>query len=306
MSLINQMLKDLETNKSTKPRDGEAILKKLRSAESEHDPRIMGSWSVVLVAFIGVVLVGVLLFRLASAWHQVRLANSQVAAMQQYLKVQKNAAVPVASTSKKTLSGVGVSSVAIHPTAMSTLSSDFTRATQLLSLGDAFRAKQLLENIVLHKPNFLPARLTLANLAVTQGRFTDAKDILHAGLLLSPHNVELVLLQSRVLASLNDVSGAIALMTSISPPLADHTNYYATLAAFYQRQAAYDNAAQLYHQLVQYDPSEGVWWMGLGIAMESSGHNNAAVEAFQHALNASGLTPEVHAYVTEQLNKLTG
>ncbi len=44
-------------------------------------------------------------------------------------------------------------------------------------------------------------------------------------------------------------------------------------------------------------PANAVWWMGLGIAMEKTGHKGAAVQAYRKATESGSLNPQLQLYV---------
>ncbi len=50
--------------------------------------------------------------------------------------------------------------------------------------------------------------------------------------------------------------------------------------------------------------SDGRWWLGLGLAMESEGRNDQAVAAFLRARQCGNLSRELSALVEQKLRQL--
>lgn len=162
-----------------------------------------------------------------------------------------------------------------------------------------------LEQLLAIKPEHLEAREALATLLVADGRLEEAEPVLKVGLQQMPDYPAFDNLEAHILAHRQDYKTAVALMSRAQPELAKAPEYYAYLAGLYQHDGQYMMAAELYHELLQLDPSNGIWWVGLGLALESSGKNNAALEAFDRAVKMQGLEPNIAAYAKQQIMKLS-
>jgi tetratricopeptide (TPR) repeat protein len=143
------------------------------------------------------------------------------------------------------------------------------------------------------------------SLAVKTAVPQSAMHILHDGLVMMPGYAPFNALEAHALAGQGKTAQAIALLNDAHPDIHSQPDYYAFLAALYQRNKQYMMSAQIYNQLVKTNPSQGVWWMGLGIAFQASEKNNAALEAFQKSLTASGLSPNLQAYIQQQIQRLS-
>ncbi|MGY0562117.1 MAG: hypothetical protein ACW7DQ_01495 [Paraglaciecola chathamensis] len=68
----------------------------------------------------------------------------------------------------------------------------------------------------------------------------------------------------------------------------------------------YAQAQQDYQKLVNAEPQQAKWWLGLGIAQDSSGDKTQAIVSYQKADNEQQLTPQVITFVRQRLNDLVG
>ena len=182
----------------------------------------------------------------------------------------------------------------------------YDNALSFIESGSIKQATLELQDILNKTPNFLVARNTLATLYLQNNDITNANKQIDEGLKLTPKDVTLVTLKARILLNQGDESLALTTLQTISPELKQAPDYYATLAATQQRLGNYAYAAQYYRQLTSDYPGHGVWWLGLGIALQASGQNNDALHAYQRAVNTQSLKPNLLAFARTQINSLAG
>ena len=108
-------------------------------------------------------------------------------------------------------------------------------------------------------------------------------------------NCVLLKLYARALLQLNRDQQAITLLREHAPPVAQDPEYHALLAALYQRAGRYDDAIALYRDLLQRNPHQALWWMGLAMALEASQRPANALSAYQQARSAG---PGRHALMS--------
>jgi len=185
-----------------------------------------------------------------------------------------------------------------------TLEQQYEQALALIAQDDMGSAARQLKQIVQDSPRFEPARQSLVVLLMKQQSYVDALQYVNDGLQLTPDSIDLIMLKARLLVLENQFKEALKILNQISPPLADNLNYYALMAYIQQHLGNYLVAANLYHQLLQHDPNNSSWWLGLGIVLEASNRPNAAVQAYQNALSSGNLNPNVQAFVQTKLNQL--
>ena len=206
------------------------------------------------------------------------------------------AAIDAAALAQSPLPGPGLSS-------RQTAENDYRRALSALQEGRTGEAVAGMEQALVADPRHDAARQTLIGLLLEGGRADDAIYQLRLGLALDARQVALAM----ILARLQVERGGPALETLMRtlPYAAGNGPYQAFLAAVLERAGRHTEAAEYYRLALQAAPQNGLWWMGLGVALQADKQTVPAHDAFAHARAASGLTPELHAFVEHQLLLLT-
>ncbi|WP_321392711.1 tetratricopeptide repeat protein [uncultured Desulfuromusa sp.] len=154
-------------------------------------------------------------------------------------------------------------------------------------------------------PDLLDARLRLVGVLQLQKQLDKAETVLQEGLLLAPDNSGLRKAYARLMLNGQRYSEAIELLQTAPVPLVGKDlEYHALLAALFQESKQFEAARQVYQQLVQIRPQAALWWMGMAISLEQSGHLEQARSAYQKAFNAPGLRPELQKYIQSRLQVL--
>ncbi len=124
------------------------------------------------------------------------------------------------------------------------------------------------------------------------------------GLRLQPGNSRLNNLYARVLAERGEPRDALAVLSNLSPPLAEDPDYHAFRAALLHKTGQYSKAAELYRRLLVVRPKAGVWWMGLAIALESSGDTEQALQAYRKAAGQVDMTVTLNRFVKDRIQQI--
>lgn len=176
-------------------------------------------------------------------------------------------------------------------------------AVRSIQEGQYDRAKEGLMVFLEENPDGHLSRQTLATILMTRNETSAAQQLLEKGLQLTPDFSAFKKLLARILQS-TDTSKAIALLKQRPPYLEDDAEYHELLAALLQLQGDYLEAQVLYEALTQMNPSNGRWWMGLGIALDANGEKQKALFAFQRALKLPTGETRVRHYSQERIIKL--
>jgi MSHA biogenesis protein MshN len=170
-----------------------------------------------------------------------------------------------------------------------------------LSQHNVRRAEQVLQKALVIDPGHGRARELLAGIMIKQGRWIETADLMQQGVQISPGNMVFVKLYARTLMQLNRDKQAIKLMREHAPPLAQDPDFYALLAALYQRQQDHLAAATTYSEILKLRPDTGIWWVGFGISLEAMGKQQEAQQAYSRARKTGSLHGDLARYTDNRL-----
>ncbi|MFS2002061.1 tetratricopeptide repeat protein [Duganella sp. CT11-25] len=179
----------------------------------------------------------------------------------------------------------------------------YRRALSSLQEGRVSTAMADLDRAVEIDPRNDAARQTYISLLLENKRTDDAIRQLRLALGIDPRQPGLAM----VLARLQLEKGGPALQTLMNtlPYAGNSADYRGFVAGVLQREQRHAEAAQHYREALKLSPQSGVWWMGLGISLQAEQHLPEAREAYARARAASGLTPELQAFVDRKLEQLS-
>lgn len=184
------------------------------------------------------------------------------------------------------------------------LSDQYQQALRLSSEGHHEEAIQLLTFILIKNPDYSLARESLASLLIAQGRTNQAEKIISVGLQQRPFYPAYIKLKARILVNSGKINQALAQLQLAPPAITSDPEYYAYIAALYQRQNRYELSERLYEQLLALQPNNATWWMGEGIALENVGKPSLAMNAYIRAARSEGLNPELRIYAESRVRHL--
>lgn len=180
----------------------------------------------------------------------------------------------------------------------------YKNALELSAVGQNTKAIQMLTTLIEKYPEFSQARESLVTLLIESGNMAKAKKILAIGMDIDPTYPPFIQLQAKILVNQGKVNLALDLLQRAAPPIDKNPEYHAFIAALYQQTGQSLLAAKLYEQLLSQHPNKAVWWMGLGIALESQGNMSEAKVAYLRANNSGGLNPESNAFVQSRISSI--
>ena len=181
----------------------------------------------------------------------------------------------------------------------------FQQAYTLYKSGDISRSLKMLNMTLDHDAGHVNARSTLALILSQQGHTELAYSVLNEGLIQYPDQIEWIKMTARLLLNEGKIIEAKNLLAKQTPPLTVNTDYYALKAAILQKLNDHNESARIYRDLLQVNPVNSVWWMGLGISLESMSRYDDALYAYQKAFNDPALTSDSKAFVSQRLTMLS-
>lgn len=175
---------------------------------------------------------------------------------------------------------------------------------RLLQSGRPSIATPRLQAALSALPAYYPARAALAALLINSNRLAEAHTLLAAGLELAPQQATLAKLDGRLLIEQGQLPQARVVLERAAPPVSADPEYYSVLGVLYQRLGLYAQAAQSYRSIVELEPRNGVWWLGLAMALEGTGDTHAARAAYEQAQQTGSLNGAVLQFVQAKLAAL--
>lgn len=140
---------------------------------------------------------------------------------------------------------------------------------------------------------------------LTQNRDDRAAQLLRRHLRRDPDDIALRTRYADILIAEKRYRLALqALQMETSPSVRKHSNYYALVAYARRKLGRHERAARVYRALARNEPREGRWWMGLGLCLDRLERTEAALEAYERALDSSGLDDDVRAFLKQRHKRL--
>ena len=161
-------------------------------------------------------------------------------------------------------------------------------------------AMALLREALQQEPAHANARQLLLSLLVERKQWPEAEAALKEGLELAPMHAPWAAALARIQVERGDASLAWATLQRYMPAGENSADYLGFAGVLLQRLQRPAEAIAYYEAALRLKP-EARWWLGLGVALETSGHAGEAQKAFQSAQTANGLTPEMAALVARRL-----
>ncbi|QYJ70984.1 hypothetical protein K0H59_18495 [Shewanella sp. FJAT-51649] len=178
------------------------------------------------------------------------------------------------------------------------LAADAEKQGQLVKAMDYY-AKALKLDPSLHE-----SRKQLAALHYGQGELAQAAEVLAQGRLLYPQEFEFALLLARVQHAMGETDSALASLAQIPDSHSLARQKWLAQTDLAQKQGQYLLVEQAYRKLLQQEPQQGKWWMGLAYALDSQQQFGPASQAYRTALSYSGLSTQATAFIEQRLQQL--
>jgi MSHA biogenesis protein MshN len=180
--------------------------------------------------------------------------------------------------------------------------SAYRRALDRLQDGRMGETVAALEEALRIDPRHDAARQTLVGLLIEAGRNDEAMRQLQLGLAQDPRQGAMAMLLARLQIEAGG-SGIETLLRTL-PYAGNDAGYHAFLGGALARQGRHREAAEQYVLAVRGAPSNGVWWMGLGMSLQAEKRSPEALDAFQRARASGALSPELAGFVERRIQQL--
>lgn len=154
-------------------------------------------------------------------------------------------------------------------------------------------------------PGHLPARELLIEILDKDGETGEVMFLLAEGLEIAPDYIVFKKSYARLLVDQGDYDAAARVMLYDGlPTVEEDPEAHVFMAHLYQRLGESFLAAQTYRNLLVAWPQTGVFWVGLGGALEGQNLPEKAVECYQKALKTKNLRQDLSRYAKKRLSLL--
>ena len=193
-----------------------------------------------------------------------------------------------------------------HMSAKEWYEEEFNKALDAIEAGDSTQAIYRLESVLDRFPDAADARESLAAVYFSQGQYAQSMKIINKGLQVQPNALNLNLMKARLLYDDNQAGQALQIMQRFHPDIREEPDFYGLLAAALQTTGRISEAGSIYKILVELQPSNGQYWVGYGITLENNNQLQQAVVAYKHVAECYDIEPAVRSYAEDRLKILQG
>ena len=177
-------------------------------------------------------------------------------------------------------------------------------AASMAAAGEVQAAIAQLQEILAQEDGHHPARLLLARLYARQQLHDNAEALLQQGLGRFPLHAPYAHLLARLLLTVGRHAEAITYLEAALPGASRDAGYHGLLAGLYRHAGKPARAVKHYTIALALSPDHGEWWMGLGIVQEQLGDHGRAYSAFSRAMEFR-LETALRDYISERLQQLS-
>ncbi|GEM_PF-2485961 len=190
------------------------------------------------------------------------------------------------------------------PSAEERDSSSAERSFALIKAGLSTQAMEELTALVRELPDAHTSREMLVTLLLERKKYSEAAQLISAGLKRNPQNTSLIKLQARLLISGADHRQALELLKNNIGARSKDLEYLSLLAYLYQSESEHSSALELYAALAGIVPDEPRWWVGQGVSLEALGRADEALKVYMRAQRIPQTEGRLKTYIKDRIAAL--
>lgn len=175
-------------------------------------------------------------------------------------------------------------------------------AKSALDRSDFKEAMKAYYTVLKYQPSDEESRKKLAALLYGKREVKESAAVLQQGIKLDHNSISLRLALSSLLQKEEQPEAALSVLEYI--PLDANVDYLATRGGLAQKLKLMDLAKESYQMLVDKDPDNGRWWLGLAIVYEREAQVKKAYETYQIALVKPGLSRSSQVFIRDRIKLL--
>lgn len=180
---------------------------------------------------------------------------------------------------------------------------EFRRAEAALAAGRSGEALDSLRNALKIDPGYVQVRQALLRQLLDMRRTDDAMAVLHDGVELLPAQTGWAMSLARLQLEHGDLAAADRTLARSQPYAEANADYAGFQGHIKSRLGSPRLAAGHYQRAVRLAPTEGRWWLGLGLAQEADSRIPEARDALRKALSTGTLNGELSAVAEQHLRQ---
>jgi MSHA biogenesis protein MshN len=185
-------------------------------------------------------------------------------------------------------------------------SGDFRQALNHRDNGEFLEAERLLKTALIQMPTHHAARVELATLYLKRNQLEETEMLLSEGFRLDENNPDFLRLMAIIHDKREEPEKALALLVRVKDSRRRDKNYVAFLGHIYQQMGRFALARQQYYRLLQEEPENSLWLLGVSLALDGEGQKEAALEGYKKITADGSINPHVLQYVEERMKALKG
>jgi MSHA biogenesis protein MshN len=189
-------------------------------------------------------------------------------------------------------------------TAQQRAENEYRRASSFIQQGKLSEAVSTLEQALHLEPQHMPAFQALVGMLIDSKRHEEAIRKLQEKLHHDRSHAHLAMMLARLQVDRGETRGAIDTLQKSLPHASNRADYQAFLAALHQREGRNKEAVELYMLALGKSPQNGIWWMGLGISLQTLNRLPEARDAFRQARENNLPSADLQAFVEQKLTQL--
>ena len=179
-------------------------------------------------------------------------------------------------------------------------------ALEAIENGDDGKALAIARSVLERDPNAISAREIIAKVYLTQGKYANAEKIVGDGLKSAPMDFNLNVIKARILFEKGQEQEALATIKPFKPDLNKDPDFYGLLAAILQKLGKINDSGVIYKALLDIDPANSQYWLGYAVALENQKANRQAIEAYRRASSSYEVDPEIRSFAEHRIRSIQG
>lgn len=182
---------------------------------------------------------------------------------------------------------------------------NYIQALEFINNGIDDKAEELFLNNLTASPNHIASRVELANLYLKVNQDLDAEQLVNEGLKLQNHP-ELLKLMAIIMERRGDLNIALDYLNKIPPQHKNDKNTVVLLGHIYQRTGHFGLAKNQYERLMEADPNNPLWLLGVTMAIDGEGKKSEALKGYLKLQSSPTLDSSVQQYISQRIASLKG